>query len=198
MRRGPVSALWSSPGVYRWSDGPYPPYPRRITETMDDLLIEQQVELEQFGNPPRFDMRMFPLLGMEKPRNTVLIPALSEAHRQVVEEIGRQFRRELGFDFVPFDASDPEFEGVLIDSRKFLATFPIAAGAAGFERDGDRWIMKWVWLHPYERGTGRFADTWNELERRYGEFYVEGPYSPMMEAFIRKYGIRPDRHDRFD
>lgn len=76
---------------------------------------------------------MFPLLGDEKPRSSVLIPAVTPLHRQVVSEIGVQFRRELRYDFAPFDVDDPQSEGVLIDSKRFEATFPIAAGAAGLE-----------------------------------------------------------------
>jgi hypothetical protein len=80
--------------------------------------------------------------------------AIEIEHAGPVNAIGEQFRRELRLDFAPFDMDDPESVGVLIDSKRFLATFPIAAGAAGLERASDRWILKWVWLHPYERGTG--------------------------------------------
>jgi hypothetical protein len=109
---------------------------------MDDLVAAQRFELEGFGVPPRFDMCMFPLLGEERPASHVLIRAVTEQQRAIVAQVGMQFRRELGFDSAPFDPDDPGSEAVLILSRKFLATFPIAAGAVGLEQDDDQWILK--------------------------------------------------------
>ena len=106
-----------------------------------------------------------------------------------------QFRRELGFDSAPFDPDDRAFEATLIVSKKFLATFPIAAGAVGLEYEDGLWVLKWVWLHPYERSTALFDEAWGELERLYGLFFVEGPYTPAMGAFLRRRGIPESRFD---
>jgi hypothetical protein len=43
-----------------------------------------------------------------------------------------------------------------------------------------------------------FTRAWDELEQRYGSFYLDGPYSSTMAAFIRRRGIEPDRHDPLD
>jgi hypothetical protein len=145
-----------------------------------------------FGEPPRFDMRMFPLLSLECPAG-VLIPAVDYALREVVAEVGVQFKRETGYDLAPFDPSNPDMQGVLFDSQKFMATFPIAAGAAGFSRVDGVWWMDWVWVHPYERGTGLFRRAWGELEQLYGRFHVEGPYSASMSAFLRNEEVDPGR-----
>jgi hypothetical protein len=163
---------------------------------MDDLTAEHRRELESFGQPPRFDIRMIPLLGEQPPTDTVLAPATTPQRRDAVDRLGQQFRRELGFDFPPFDPDDPASQAVLILSRKFLATFPIAAGAAGLDHDGCQWTLQWIWLHPYERGTGLFTQAWLELEQRYGKFHLEGPYSPAIQAFIRSHPIEPHRLDQ--
>lgn len=115
----------------------------------------------------------------------MVIPAATYELRKVVAEVGLQFKRESGYDLAPFDPSDPGVEGVLFASRKFKATFAIAAGAAGFSRFGDVWSMDWVWVHPYERGTGLFRRAWGELEQVYGLFHVDGPYSASLSAFFR-------------
>jgi hypothetical protein len=162
---------------------------------MDDLVAAQRFELEGFGVPPRFDMCMFPLLGEERPTSRVLIRAVTAQQRTTVAQIGMQFRRELSFDSAPFDPDDRNSEAVLIASKKFLATFPIAAGAAGLEQEDGQWVLKWAWLHPYERGTILFDEAWNELEARYGQFLVEGPYSRAMSAFFRRRGISDSRFD---
>jgi hypothetical protein len=162
---------------------------------MDDLVAAHRLELQHFGVPPRFDMRMFPLLGEERPNSGVLIRAVTSQQRTAVEQLGIQFRRELGFDSPPFDPDDPQSEAALIMSKKFLATFPIAAGAAGLETEGDGWVLKWVWLHPYERGSDLFDEAWSELEQRYGLFSIEGPYSPAMGSFFRRRGVSETRFD---
>jgi hypothetical protein len=135
---------------------------------------------------------MFPLFTEEWPSG-VLIPAVNAELRDVVEEIGRQFKREGGYDFAPFDASDENSQGVLINSQKFKTTFSIAAGAAAFTRVDGLWWMNWVWVHPYERGSGLFRQAWSELEELYGRFHIDGPYSASMSAFIRSEGIDTDR-----
>ncbi len=136
---------------------------------------------------------LFPLLGLDNDRSVATTHASTEALCLIVEQIGRQFKRELGYDFPPFDPGDPHNEAVLINSLKFHATFPIAAGAAGFMRDDEGWIMTWIWLHPYERGGRLIEKAWPELGARYGEFRIEAPYSPAMEAFMRRHGITDER-----
>ncbi|WP_412540090.1 hypothetical protein R8Z50_30375 [Longispora sp. K20-0274] len=164
----------------------------RLKGTMMDeverLRVEQSEELASFGNPPRFDVRMFPLLGEEADRSAgVTRHADSLALRHIVADVGIQFKRELGYDTPPFDPGDPLGDGVLILSQKFIATFPIAAGAAEFIRHDDgAWMMTWIWLHPYERGNSLAGQVWDELEDRYGQFLIDGPLSPAMRAFLNR------------
>ncbi|MFG1995309.1 hypothetical protein ACGFJ7_35570 [Actinoplanes sp. NPDC048988] len=162
---------------------------------MDDLEAAHRAELEGFGIPPRFDMRMFPLLGEEQPSSSVLLRAVTPQQREVAEQVGMQFRRELRFDSAPFDPDDPDSEGVLIMSKRFAATFAIVAGAAGLEAEDGGWVLKWIWLHPYERGSLYIDEVWTELEGRYGAFFVEGPYSPAMSAFFRRRSVAESRFD---
>ncbi|MFI5937849.1 hypothetical protein [Actinoplanes sp. NPDC051494] len=162
---------------------------------MDDLEAAHRSELKRFGMPPRFDIRMFPLLGEERSYSSVLLRAVTSQQREVVEQVGMQFRRELRFDSAPFDPDDPDSEGVLIMSKRFAATFPIVAGAAGLESENGGWVLKWIWLHPYERGSLYIDEVWTELEGRYGAFFVEGPYSPAMGSFFRRRGVTDSRFD---
>lgn len=164
----------------------------QYTSVMDDLLDARRQELTHFGEPARFDIRMFPLLTAECPAG-VLIDPNTYALRQVVAEIGLQFKRETRYDLGPFDPSNPNYQGVLINSERFSATFPIAAGAAGFSREDNTWWMDWVWVHPYERGTGLFRQAWNEMEQLYGLFHIDGPYSASMSTFLQARQIDPNR-----
>ncbi|MFI2486853.1 hypothetical protein ACH47X_08085 [Promicromonospora kroppenstedtii] len=161
---------------------------------MTDLLARHQQELRTIDDG-LFAMRMFPLLGEEAVAGQVLIPVVAAGHEGVAEQIGLQFKRELSYDFNPFDL---ESDTLLITST-FQATFPVVAGAVGMDNEDDHWVLRWAWLHPYERGPrhlgrgGQFALAWDQLEERYGDFYVEGPYSQAMYAFMKHRGISPSR-----
>jgi len=161
---------------------------------IDDLRSSHARELEHFGDPPRFNIRMFPLLGMDSRSGPVILRADTSELRDVVTAIGMQFKRELRYDVPPFDPDDPHTEAFVIASTRFEATFPIAAGAGGMDRDpSGAWVLTWVWLHPYERGGRLFGDAWRALEARYGDFSLEGPFSPAMQRFIVGNGISADR-----
>lgn len=85
-------------------------------------------------------------------------------------------------------------DGVLIDGR-FLATFPIAAGAAGLSLRDGRWWMDWIWIHPYDRGRGLINKAMDDLEATHGDLGITGPYSPAMSAIIQRRGTTGDRLD---
>lgn len=161
---------------------------------MIHLLTSHQQELRTIDES-LFAVRMFPLLGEEAVAGQVLIPVVTAGHETVAEQIGMQFKRELGYDFNPYD---PESDTLLITST-FQATFPIVAGAIGMDNEDGRWVLRWAWLHPYERGPrhrgrgGQFALAWHQLEERYSDFFVEGPYSQAMYAFMKHRGIAPSR-----
>ncbi|WP_203962760.1 hypothetical protein [Actinocatenispora thailandica] len=160
----------------------------------DMRLLQRQQELTQFGWPRRFDMIMIPLLDEDEGDSRVVLEATSVQNRYAVEQFAHQFRRETRYDFAPFNATDEDAHGVLLLARRFRATFPIAAGAAGFTVDDDgEWCMNWIWVHPYERGDELIDRAWDELEVRYGQFRIEPPYSPAMESFLRRRAITPDR-----
>ncbi|WP_327074510.1 hypothetical protein OG196_32275 [Kitasatospora purpeofusca] len=152
--------------------------------------------MANFGDPPRFDIRMVPLLGMERPSSRSVIVADSKILREAVDVIGQQFQRETTSDIAPFSAERGEAEGVLFVSRRFHATFPIAAGAAGFAIEDGVWWMDWIRIHPYERGRGLMDAIWIDLENRYGQFHIDGPYSRAMLAFLRRRNIPTERLNR--
>jgi hypothetical protein len=150
-------------------------HPRAKTSTRStrrERTAARRRELAEFGNLPPFNICMFPLLG-EDDRNRLVLPARTARLRQVTAKFGRQFRREAHYDLPAFEAEDPDQHGVLLLSKQFTATFPIAAGAAGLSQ-GSRWCLDWVWLHPYERGSGYIDRAWDQLEELYGRFTIDG------------------------
>ncbi|MDT0545611.1 hypothetical protein [Streptomyces lonegramiae] len=161
------------------------------------LLAERQQELEHWPARHRWHIEMHPLLHIDKPRLGVTIPAGDDMElRKVVETFGNYFKSELRFDFLPFVAEprkadlEQSVEGVLFNSRKLLATFPVAVGAAGLSiESGQRWL-DWIWIHPFERGTRLMEEVWSDLERMYGtDFKIAPPISPAMAGFLRHQGV---------
>jgi protein-L-isoaspartate(D-aspartate) O-methyltransferase len=203
--------------VYRWISGPVsvnaPPYITVLRRTHGALLItwpgevredeqarmlrEQTAELR--GIDSLLTMSLVPLLGERRPRGP-LLPVTTEAHRAAAAQMARHFRREGGYDYSPYDPDDDASQPLLILSNYYGATFPVVAGAVGMTHDHDRWALAWVWIHPYERGfrgsgsAGLFSVVWDALEAQYGEFYVEGPYSAAMRAFMTRRGVDPSRY----
>jgi len=53
-----------------------------------------------------------------------------------------------------------------------------------FPEHGERWVLKWVWLHPFFRNRGRFSKLWPILEKKFGDFYIDKPISADMRKFL--------------
>ncbi|MEU2873479.1 hypothetical protein ABZ769_30480 [Streptomyces olivoreticuli] len=165
------------------------------------LLADRQKELEGWPARTRWHIEMHPLLHIDKPQLGVTIPAEDDLKlRKVVEVFGRYFKSELRFDFPPFSAKPSQLdieqsvEGVLFNSRKLNATFPVAVGAGGMRlQGGERWL-DWIWIHPFERGTGLMNQAWSDLEAIYGaEFKVAPPISPAMAGFLTHRDVARER-----
>jgi hypothetical protein len=175
------------------------------------VMAERRAERDGFwpgkyGAAERTTIKMYPLLHVDKPDyGHALIRATSDMRlRRIVEAFGHCFRRELRFDFPPFDADFIDFYGkpnraevVLFDAQETSATFPIAAGAAGLSVVEGHRVLDWIWLHPFERGRRLMDRAWADLEAAYGDdFLVRGPLSGAMQGFLTKQGVPVERWKR--
>ncbi|MFI8343111.1 hypothetical protein ACIF8W_24060 [Streptomyces sp. NPDC085639] len=161
------------------------------------VLAERQAELAGWPRLPSWKIEALPLLHIDKPQFGVTIPSGDDMElRQAVEVLGRCFQREMRFDFPPFTAKPSphhvaeSVEGLLFNSKKLLATFPVATGAAGMSVQAGEPRLDWIWIHPFERGRGLADAAWGDLERVYGnEFRIQQPISPAMRAFLTRHGV---------
>ncbi|MGW9596070.1 hypothetical protein ACWHLZ_37970 [Streptomyces chartreusis] len=173
-------------------------------ETRKAIIAERREELAAWwpradGAGARTTIKMYPLLYADKPEyGHALIRATDDMRlRKVVETFGKCWRRELGYDFHPFDASFVDYEGnpnkaevVLFNAQETMATFPIAAGAAGLSIRKGRRQLDWIWLHPFERGRRLMTLAWSDLESKYGnDFLIQPPLSHAMRGFLEKRGV---------
>jgi hypothetical protein len=124
-------------------------------------------------------------------------------YRKAVEKIAYFFRREFGYDFPPYTAT--ENTDADIDGTNPSVVFmwlgrdvdwsgnkkAIAYGACGFGRDFNdkhRWCLSWVWFHPYERRRQHLSNAWPYFHERFGAFSIDTPLSLEMQVFLKKNG----------
>lgn len=118
----------------------------------------------------------------------MLYPVNSPQRGEAAESIGRYFHRETHFDFPPYSVGDEgeDHHVYLVRSKRISTCVPIVAGALGIQRVQDNWVLTWIWLHPWERGTNLVDAVFNTLDETYGSFYVEAPISGAMRGLMSK------------
>ena len=52
--------------------------------------------------------------------------------------------------------------------------------------DGERWVLYWMWLHPFARRRGILSRHWPHFQRQFGDFLLEPPLSSAMQFFVNK------------
>jgi hypothetical protein len=142
------------------------------------------------------------------PDELLLVTSKSpRSYKMAVEKMAKFFQREMHFDFPQYLASEysrnydyPRDVKTDADLRAFLwyendlfnrgpNEWPII-GAAGFRfkrlKDGDAWVIDWVWMHPYERRRGHLKTAWPFFLSMFGNFRITRPVSASMVKFVRR------------
>jgi hypothetical protein len=125
----------------------------------------------------------------QTPEPQPVLAASPVALRRAVETLAYYFKREFGYDFVSYHhESTAVVEAWLWTKHDIERAYGI--GYTVFYRDEDGWRLATVWLHPYVRREGLLTAAWPTFQARYGSFWVETPWSPAMDAFLRRQGYR--------
>lgn len=122
--------------------------------------------------------------------------------RDKLEVFARYFKKEFGFDFVQYEASEHllsnnKYEGFLftelawdhLEEDKPTPYRLYGGGCMRWRKFHDKeasWVLDWVWLHPFFRHRGEFQKHWNYLKTQYGDFAIEPPISADMQKFLEK------------
>ncbi|TVK98906.1 hypothetical protein AYI84_19430 [Shewanella algae] len=115
--------------------------------------------------------------------------------KEALEQFARYFKNEMRFDFIQYEArSHPkECVGVLftenamdVCTEDHLEMPTRCIGGGLFHKDGSRWVLMWIWIHPFFRNRGALSSRWRELCSLFGDFAIEGPLSHSMKAFVCK------------
>lgn len=139
---------------------------------------------------------VMPVLAIEvEPSDAPLLVTADSplAQREAVAAYGYAIKREMRYDCALADAN-PEYFGDqrawLLPSRRILTRSFTAAGVVSFIHD-DRigWTLTWMYLHPYERGSGLVEQMWPYFVRAYGnDFRIDEPISPAAHALLNRIG----------
>lgn len=141
----------------------------------------------------------------DSPSPLLVLPESPRGLREFVETFAKHFRRELQFDFVPFEADETthsigyipyetylfhEVANDLFESGKPAKHRCI--GACGFRwyewSDAPAsWSFQWVWFHPSFRTRGHLSKAWPYFIQKYGSFHLQQPFSAAMEKFLEKH-----------
>lgn len=147
----------------------------------------------------RIDLNEVPYHDASNIKEPLLVtPACPMKLRKEVERFAIYFRREFGFDFQQFEATEKFEEGEKPYQAYLFINEPnryprVWTGACCFRwrnfKDSEaRWGMQWIWLHPYYRDHGILTRAWPRFHELHGNFLPEAPFSPAMKKFLLRQG----------
>jgi hypothetical protein len=124
----------------------------------------------------------------------------NSAVKRAVEKLASYFHRELGYDFIQYEATDHDDnciaytwdEQCFVRSKGEMGYQMFGAACFRYGRrmgvDFEGWFLQWVWLHPYFRHHGYLSRAWPKfLERFSRSFIPEWPYSAPIKSLLRKH-----------
>ena len=119
--------------------------------------------------------------------------------RKALEKFAQYFKAEFRYDQVQYyaDEHDENCIGFLFtesaldvctDEHTQMPTR--CSGGVCFRRvkfdKGEKWILNWVWLHPFFRNRGILSKHWQQFRTQFNDFIVERPLSSAMQSFLDK------------
>ena len=115
-----------------------------------------------------------------------------------VYKIAEYFKEELNYDRIPFCPTgllDEEYKAILFQEEaldKYINE-PTPYRIYGaclftvqeFTKEPNRWVLKWIWFHPFFRNRGNLKRNWKNLEDKFSNFIIERPISNDMKMFLK-------------
>lgn len=115
-----------------------------------------------------------------------------------VYKIAEYFKEELNYDRVPFcpmGLIEEQYKAILFTEQaldKYIKE-PTPYRIYGaclftiqtFTQESDRYVLKWIWFHPFFRNRGNLRKNWDSLENKFGNFIIETPISNDMKMFLK-------------
>jgi hypothetical protein len=122
--------------------------------------------------------------------------------RQALETFARYFKNEFHYNNIQYEADEHNNKCIgflFTESAMDIVTeehtqMPTrCSGGCCFRnvefRDGEEWVLYWVWLHPFFRKRGTVSRHWKHFKCQFSDFHLEPPLSNAMQSFIKKQNI---------
>jgi len=119
--------------------------------------------------------------------------------RNALERFARYFKAEFHYDNVQYFADEHNNDCIgflFTESALDIVTYEHeqmptrCSGGCCFRKekweDGYKWVLYWVWLHPFFRNKGVLSKHWKYFQEHFGDFIVWPPISKTMQSFIDK------------
>lgn len=171
-------------------------------ETPQEYLTAEEIAGESY-NLDRYTLSVFPVTdyGRWSAGERILIPAIGEHREVIVEQFGKYFNRETGFDFPPYSVGNHSTSKTyLITAPRVLRLLPVAVGAIEMRPVTAGFQLAWMWLHPLFRGghDGIARRVWDDLTAEFGTFSVQPPITRPMKALLTAVGSPQAQHRLFE
>ena len=103
----------------------------------------------------------------------------------------RQLQLEQHYDFVPYTEVHKKTNHAWLryDCGVLIGCVLFVEWPASEVQDAPVWELAWVWFDPRHRRRRILTFVWPRFRALYGDFYVQGPLSDAMRAFLRKPGM---------
>lgn len=108
------------------------------------------------------------------------------AEWDVAQSIYRQFAAEKGYDSTPPILGDSG--DVWLVTAPISRSYSLVCGAAEVDTDEPAPLLKWIWIHPFQRGSRSDStrQLWARLTAEYDKIVLDPPISPAMSRFLEK------------
>jgi len=132
--------------------------------------------------------------------SNTIIEVDKQSEKELFEEVyklANYFKEELNYDSVPFcpyGNLQENYKALLFTEQAYdeFVTEPMPYriygacnfGIQKFTKEPDRWVLKWIWFHPFFRNRGNLKKNWYKLEEKFGDFLIERPISNDMNSFL--------------
>jgi len=115
--------------------------------------------------------------------------------QDALDERARLFRQETRYSFVGWGAryeKDHTARGFLMTRTDGAIVGCVVFRWRDYSDAPAAWALQWVWVCPTARRSGVLASRWAAFRVEFGDFHIEGPVSPDMQAFLA--AVEPGRH----
>ena len=116
--------------------------------------------------------------------------------RKALELMASYFKKEFKYDYLQYCATDINENCIgflFVEKAMDLVEhehhhpYRVIGGGCFRMKHTNKYILDWIWFHPFARNRGLLKKYWPEFKNEFGNFGFTTPLSAHMEQFVQKY-----------